>query len=369
MSEYVHIVSLTAPSPPDYGGAFDLFYKIPALARLGKKVILHYFDYKEGRGHKGLEPYCIEINQYKRTAFLRSLLKLEPYIVSSRIDGKLIDRLKGDNHPVLLEGIHCAGLLPYIEKRKILIRVHNDEARYYQQLRHNESNRLKALYFLYEATLLSRFQKQLPKEPYYLFVASTDKESFKSRFSQPNQIFLPCFVPWQKVTSLSGGGKYCLYHGNLSISENINAALWLAKSVFPSTNTPLIIAGKNANYLKGRFPANLNVILVNNPTDHELSGLIKNAHINVLPSLNSTGVKLKLIHALFEGRFCFSNQAGVSGSGMDGAVTLLETTSDWIEAIKAVMKSEFTDVMVRERESYLSIYDNECNARKLMELL
>jgi hypothetical protein len=369
LSEYLHIVSLTAPSPPDYGGAFDLFYKIPALARLGKKVILHYFEYKEGRGHEGLEQYCVEINKYSRSTFFQSMLTLKPYIVSSRVESKLIRRLKEDNHTVLLEGIHCAGIVPYLNNRKVLVRVHNDEATYYRQLQRNERNRLKALYFYYEAILLSRFQKAMSSDPYYLFVSETDKESFRLQYGQPKQLFLPCFIPWQHVKSLKGKGNYCLYHGNLSISENINAALWLTQSVFPSIDLPLVIAGKNANVLKGKISGDLNVTLANDPTDTQLSNLIQQAHINVLPSFNNTGVKLKLIHALYEGRFCFTNRAGVSGSGLDSAVTALETNSDWIKAIRAVMQSEFTDARVKQRQVQLGIYNNELNAQKLMELL
>ncbi|MBO9682721.1 MAG: glycosyltransferase, partial [Flavisolibacter sp.] len=314
MSEFLHIVSLTAPSPPDYGGAFDLFYKVPALANLGKKIILHYFDYKEGRGHEGLEPYCLEINKYKRTGFLKSLSALKPYIVSSRIESKLIDRLRRDDYPVLLEGIHCTGIIPYLGNRKIIVRVHNDEAEYYRQLQQNEQNVFKNLYFSYESLLLSHYQKKLSKEPTFVFVSEKDKEKFEKKYHQKKGVFLPCFLPWQTIHSLTGKGHYCLYHGNLAISENGRAALWLAEKIFSRIDFPFIIAGKNASALKGRLPANLNLKLIENPSDQELSELITGAHINVLPSFNSTGVKLKLLHALFEGRFCVTNEAGIAGT-------------------------------------------------------
>ncbi|HZI00495.1 MAG TPA: mannosyltransferase, partial [Flavisolibacter sp.] len=66
MSDQLHIVCLDAPAPPDYGGAIDIYYKIKALAGIGKKIILHYFDYKPGRSAGDLDSICVEVNTYSR---------------------------------------------------------------------------------------------------------------------------------------------------------------------------------------------------------------------------------------------------------------------------------------------------------------
>lgn len=370
MSDYLHIVSLDAPSPPDYGGVFDLYYKVPALAKTGKKIILHYFKYKENRGHEGLENYCEEINSYNRTAFLKSLLTLKPYIVSSRIETELIHRLNRDDHPVLLEGIHCTGLIPHLSsKRKILVRVHNNEAEYYKQLLKNEPNLLKAFYFLYESSLLSFYQKKLSTTPEFLFVSETDMDVFKTKYHQSKQVFVPCFVPWQNLNSLTGRGTYCLYHGNMNISENSAAAKWLAEFIFPQINMPLIIAGKNAAVLENELSASCNIQLVNDPSDEELTKLIQNAHINVLPSFNTTGVKLKLIHAAFEGRFCLTNEAGIEGSGLLKGIQIANDNEAMIERIKELASKEFTEVDCNERSELIRIYNNDLNAERLNALL
>jgi len=369
LSEYIHIVSLIAPSPPNFGGAFDLFYKIPALAKAGKKIILHYFDYKEGRGVEGLEQYCVEINKYNRTVFLKSLLSLKPYIISSRIEAELIHRLNRDDHPVLLEGIHCTGIIPSLNKRKILVRIHNDEAEYYQQLYQNESNVLKSFYFLYEATLLKFYQKKLSLDPTFVFVSEEDQEIFKTKYHQRNQIFLPCFLPWQKTSSVTGKGNYCLYHGNLSVSENIYAALWLASSIFSQIDFTLIITGKNANELKDKLPENSNIQLIETPSDDELSLLIRDAHINVLPSFNNTGVKLKFLHAMFEGRFCVTNEAGAKGSGLHSGFHTANDNESMIQLIKELLSKEFTEEDIRQRSELARLYNNDINAEKLIELL
>lgn len=370
MNEYLHIVSLIAPSPPDFGGVFDLYYKIPALAGTGKKIILHYFDYKKGRDVKDLEAYCEEINAYERGAFIKSLLTLKPYIVASRIEPELIHRLNRDDYPVLLEGIHCTGIIPHLNpNKKVMIRVHNNEAEYYQGLYDTESNFLKKLYFLYESTLLTKYQKQLPSSSIYAFVSTADQEVFKNLYKHPHQVFIPCFLPWQTVQSKTGMGSYCLYHANLSVPENYEAALWLTEQIFSKIDLPLIIAGRNADHLRELLQERKNIQLISDPSDEELRQLIQDAHVNVLPSLNATGVKLKLLHSLFEGRFCISNYNGVNGSGVEQYVTQADSVEDWVNTIQQKMSTVFTVELIEERNKICSIYNNTASAQKLSELL
>ncbi len=111
MSRHLHIICLDVPYPVDYGGVFDLFYKLPSLQKLGVHIHLHCFEY--GRGEqKELEKYCLSVQYYKREKKLSFRL---PYIVSSRSNEQLMSCLLKDNHPILMEGIHCT--YPLTDKR------------------------------------------------------------------------------------------------------------------------------------------------------------------------------------------------------------------------------------------------------------
>ena len=59
MEKYLHIITLDVPYPPDYGGVYDLFYKLPALQQQGVKIHLHCF-YKNRLPQRELEKYCEE---------------------------------------------------------------------------------------------------------------------------------------------------------------------------------------------------------------------------------------------------------------------------------------------------------------------
>lgn len=370
MSEYVHIVCLDAPSPPDYGGTIDMFYKIKSLHSIGKKVILHYFNYKKNRNADGLEKYCEEINVYNRSGFLKSLITVKPYIVSSRINTALINRLNSDHHPVILEGIHCSGIIPYLQpEKKIVVRIHNNEADYYKTLATSEKKFFKRLYFSYESSLLSTYQKKISKHPAYAFISSADGKFFSETYELRNCNFIPSFIPWQAVSSKSGKGNYCLYHGSLSISENKKAVAWLIENILPKINLPLFVSGRNAESFRDLASNNDRIKLINNPTDVQLNDLIENAHINLIPSINTTGVKLKLLHALFKGRFCISNENGVKGSAVEKHVIKADTIDEWIKTINQISSVEFSEEMIEARKDIFSVYNNTLNAARLNALL
>jgi glycosyltransferase involved in cell wall biosynthesis len=371
MSDYIHIVCLDAPAPPDYGGAIDMYYKITSLVALGKKIILHYFDYNPNRNVDSLQPYCIEINAYKRKSFVGSLSIRTPYIISSRINATLIKRLNEDDYPVLLEGLHCSGILPYLNNpQRTILRMHNDEPDYYQSLAGLETNPFKKIYFIREASLLKRYQTRLRKELKIACLSETDIAAFKSEYGFSNLYFISCFIPWQSVNSKEGKGEYCLYHGNMAVSENEAAALWLIRNVFSKISVPFVIAGNGiSKKLDSIVQPYKNIRLIHHPPMDELNALIRDAQINILPSINNTGVKLKLLHALFEGRFCVTNTNGIKGSRISSNVHVANEPVEYIQLVQQLFEKDFTRQDILERKGIQTTYSNQLNAQKLGALM
>jgi hypothetical protein len=370
LSENIHIVCLDAPAPPDYGGAIDMYYKIISLAALGKKIILHYYNYNKSRQIEILKPFCIEINAYNRKSFIKSISIAQPYIVQSRINKSLINRLNQDNYPILLEGLHCTGIIPYInDTQRIVIRMHNEEAEYYLKLARAERNIFKRFYFRLESTLLKKYYKGLNKNLAFACLSHSDLVILKIQYGFNLVQFIPCFIPWQEIEIKEGLGNYCLYHGNMAVSENEAAAVWLINHVFSKINVPFVIAGKGiSKRLFSLSQPNKNIQLINYPTIRELDKLILNAQINILPSMNNTGVKLKILHALYEGRFCITNDNGVKGSGIETGLYIANNDTEYIELITQLFKKEFGLEEKEKRKELLTLYNNELNARKLNEL-
>jgi hypothetical protein len=197
-------------------------------------------------------------------------------------------------------------------------------------------------------------------------LSKIDMEVLKNRYGYKNLEFVPGFLPWQQIKSKEGQGSYCLYHGNLSVAENEAAALWLIEFVFSNINIPLIIAGsKSSKRLQKAITRHKHIKLVKDPSDERLSELIQLAHIHVLPSINRTGLKFKLLHTLCEGRFVIANFAGVEGSGVEDLVFIAEDAAAFKRKISRITDMLFTSADFKKREALLCLYNNIRNAGKL----
>ncbi len=97
--------------------------------------------------------------------------------------------------------------------------------------------------------------------------------------------------------------------------------------------------------------------------------LIGEAHISLLYTYQPTGLKLKLLHSLYAGRFCLTNLLMLSGSGLDELCHIYSNPSQAIELINELMQEEFLPGMIAQREAALSEFNNQANAQKIISLL
>ena len=360
------------PYPADYGGAIEQFYKIVWLHRLGVKIHLHCFT-KSRLQAEELNQYCESVHYYPRKTGLKGFSIFNPYIIFSRSDPALLANLQKDNHPVLFEGVHTTWLLQtnLLKGRGIFVRLHNTEYKYYKQLAKHESKIFNRLYFLYESFLLKKYERRLAKKYTLLALSQTDKEIFVKEFKAKDIHFIPAFVGWEEVTSQNGKGCYCLYHGNLSINENEEAVTWLLQNVFNNIEVPLVIAGKSPSQkLEALAHSHEYTCLVANPIQKEMQDIIAKAQVNVLPSFNNTGVKLKLLNSLYSGRHCVVNKEGVDGSGLESVCTVANGAKEFKEQISRLYEKPFDEEEAAKRKALLAgLNNNKLNAEKIVALI
>ncbi len=375
MNRQLHIVCLDVPWPADYGGAIDMMNRIMMLKKLGIAIHLHYFSYNERGTPNELNQFCESIYVYERKTGHKGFSSKLPYIISSRINEELVTNLNKDNHPILLEGLHCTGILPQLDlqKRKVVVRMHNEESIYYKELARSESSIWKKLFYLYESKLIKKYNKQLPGQCVYVCVSQKDMATLVNDYHLPQVKFLSIFPAWQDVSGEEGMGSLCLYHGNLSVPENEEAAIWLLQKVFSKIKKPFVIAGKNpSKRLSKMIHSQQHCCLVADPTDGELNDLIRKAHINILPCFNKkiTGIRLKLLHALFEGRHCIVNDPMVKGTGLEPACHVGTTADAFASIILQLYHQPFTNEEIILRKNLLGdTYNNEKNSHQLIPYL
>ena len=366
----VHIVCFDIPYPANYGGVIDVFFKLKALVERGFKVHLHCFEY--GREHSPkLEAICESVNYYKRNTTFGKVFKKNPYIVTSRISEDLIQNLLKDDYPIILEGLHSCGVLldPRMKDRKIFVRTHNVEHEYYRYLAETEKNLRKRLFLKLESRKLRKFESVLAKATGILAISNKDYEYFKQTYD--NVYLIPAYAGFDKVDVLEGQGDFVLYHGKLDISENYNAAEFLVKEVFKGTDVKLKIAGMNPpRHLVKLIAKEPNVELIENPEDDDLQDLVRNAQINILVTAQSTGLKLKLLNALFNGRYCVVNDKMVEGLDINDLCFVANTALEMKTIVADLMAKPFVEEQVEIRKSRMDAFYNPSRATdKLVELL
>jgi hypothetical protein len=135
-----------------------------------------------------------------------------------------------------------------------------------------------------------------------------------------------------------GLGDFCLYHGALGVPENDRAALFLVNEVFnglagaPGGGRPRCEPGTAKAVAKAN-----NVKLRENIPTEEITALVHAAQVNVLPTFQATGIKLKLLLCLFQGRHVVCNSPMVKDTGLEALCRVHDAPETMRLSIQACM--------------------------------
>lgn len=366
----IHIVSFDNPFPPNYGGVIDVFYRLKALHDIGVKIILHAFEYGRTPA-KELNQFCEKVYYYERRTFVNPFIGALPYIVTTRKDEELLKNLLKDNSPILFEGLHTCYFLhhPRLKDRFKIVRMHNIEHEYYAKLEEVESNFFKKYFFAKESEKLRSFEKILHHANLILAISHNDEKYLKQSFK--NVKYIAAFHPNEKLTCLKGKGDFMLYHGKLSVGENDEAAKFLVNEVFNDLSLPLFIAGnKPSEALRNAIKNQPHIKIFDHLSTEQITELVQKAHINIIPTFQSTGIKLKLINVLFQGRFVIANNIMVKNTGLESLCTLANTAKEFKQAIADTMKKTFGEEEMQQRSSILQAgFNNRINVEELAKVI
>ncbi|MDT0559238.1 glycosyltransferase [Ichthyenterobacterium sp. W332] len=365
----IQIVSFDVPYPPNYGGVIDVYYKIKALSELGVKVYLHCYQDKRAKSDV-LESLCEEVYYYDRTKTLKHFFSSTPFIVSSRNSKTLAQNLKSINAPMLFEGLHTtAVLLKHSFKDQLkLVRMHNIEHHYYQGLFKSESNLLKKLFFWFESKKLKRYEVLLQQIDSVLTISPNEQDYYKLLVN--NAHYSPVFHRNIEIKTYAENGKYVLFHGDLRVSDNIKSAKYLIDVFKQLPKYNLVLASSFANKkISNSLLSVSNMSFVKIEDSNHLDDVFRDAQLHVILSYQNTGIKLKLINALYQGRHVIANTIVTDGTGLKDICEVFDTKQDLILKVKALYSKEFTKKDVLKRSTVLQQFDTKINALKILELL
>ena len=210
--------------------------------------------------------------------------------------------------------------------------------------------------------------KKKINEAQHIFSISPKDQNHFSRLGRSS--YIKAFHQDEKVTSNLGLGDYAIYHGNLTVSENESSALFLIQKIFSQLKFPLIIAGyKPSKKIITKANKYKHIKVIDSPREENMNKLIENAQIQLLPSMQDTGIKLKLLKSLFKGRHCIANKNTILKTGLEHTCHNAESTNDWIRKIKELKKLPFTKEDYNMRSKYLKEFDSKIETQKIINII
>ncbi len=314
---------------------------------------------------------CEQVYYYPRKCYKTYLLGKLPYIVLSRQSEDMMKNLLKDDAPILFEGLHGCYYLTdeRLKNRFKLVRTHNIEHDYYTALAQVERHMFKKMYFEAEARKLKRFEQVLHHADRILAISPNDCNYLSQQYSNVSHV--TAFHSNEVVEIIDEAAPYALYHGNLTVGENNEACLYLIREIFDDTELPLVIAGSNPSLeLRQEVQKRGNVTLKANVSFDEIQAMIKKAQVNILPTFQPTGIKLKLLAALYNGKHCLVNLHMVNNTGLEDLCVVADEVNEVKQALTRLMETPFTVNDKQQREKVLmEHFSNDKNAKHLLQLI
>jgi len=250
----------------------------------------------------------------------------------------------------------------------VLVRAHNIEHLYYEGLAESENRINKKIFFKTEAKKLIKYEKILNNADRILSISPSENNYFQNQFIDKT-VYIPVFHQNHKVKKLSKNGEFALYHGDLRISDNIRSVNFLI-DIFKGIKFPLLIASSFVNDLIiNEISKYENISFVTIKNQEHMMDLFDKAHMNALPTFQKTGIKLKLINSLFNGRFCVTNNEMVEDTGLESLCEIGETKEIFSQKVVELFHRDYDSTKIEERKNVLKSFDTEVNAKKIAELI
>ena len=109
--------------------------------------------------------------------------------------------------------------------------------------------------------------------------------------------------------------------------------------------------------------------LIENPTGSHMDQLIAEAHLHILPAFQSTGVKLKLVKSLFQGRFVLTNPQMVEGTGLDDVCISFRKPAELLERIRELRNKPFSQAEIDRRKNLLGGFNDHLSASSILKIM
>ena len=101
----------------------------------------------------------------------------------------------------------------------------------------------------------------------------------------------------------------------------------------------------------------------------DLHHLLESAHINALPTFQNTGIKLKLLNTLRQGKFVIANDPMIQKTGLETLCEKANSKAEFLSKTAKLLDQNFEGSFEKEREKLLENFDPDTSATKIIKLI
>jgi hypothetical protein len=374
MQRSLNIISGHIPCPSTLGDAQQTYWLLEALVAAGIQV--HLYTYSESdstidtTNNPQLSKICSSIKLYPIQQGHRNFSFSAPYATGKYLNAQLINDVKENNFPILIEGLGPCGLVlsTELEHRKIWVRLLTYAPNYFRYLQERSNTPLKKLFYQREAVLSKRILKKINQRVNWIVTSETDKKIVEDiLLGGAIQILAPFNAKSNAITSKTGLGNYCLFQGNLSDAATHKTARWLLTHVFHNLKVPFVITGNNpAPSLTALAHEQPHTCIVANPSSSERQDMIEKAQIIIQPSFIKEGADEALLEGIKKGRHCLTNAKSETGI-LGGCYHQGTSANAFQEIIIQLYHHPFSEEEIETRKRWIAtektneVLANECS--------
>jgi len=340
---------------------------IHARAKLEKLAKVYFFKLDTDVKLWGALIHLINRKSYNITRFYHP--ELARYI-KDKLDQEEFDAIQ-------FETIFMASYLPIVRsmtKAPCVLRQHNMESEIWERRAKSEKNKIKKAYLLHLTKRLHQFEKEnIPLFDSIVWVTENDREKGKVCSAQSTNYVVPSGIEIPQKTTINKINSNKWYHlGALDWPANIDSLQWFLKNIWPTLlqknkEIELHIAGRNCpGFLK---KMKLDKVYIHGEVeDKEM--FLKDKSICLIPIKAGSGIRIKLLEAVAQGKVIVSTHIGCQGIPEE----LLKTTvvandlGEFLLAKKEIEKIE-TKTIEQMRDKLKKLYSIENTALQMAKII
>ncbi|MEM7163418.1 MAG: glycosyltransferase [Bacteroidota bacterium] len=365
------------PFPPVTGGkmkSWNLVNRLSEIYDLGLATLIKDQENKhelEFRNQVPLEHYYSEQLTIPRNAFtfMRSLFghgSLNLYRNSSRSFNRHVKSILSNYDLVIVDHYDVYPSVMRTKDKPIILHQHNAEYCLWERMSSLEKNPIKKWVISFEANRVKNAERSFtidadktwaaPNDIKALMALGVEREKFETTYHLGDDHLM--HLPLVEYTNTK---KNILFVGTQSWEANIHGMEWFLNKVWPKVKSKdqeiqLIIIGKN--------PSSRLTQLTEGDAQVHYPGFVENledyfheARVSIVPLLFGSGMKVKLLNAMFRGIPSVTTTVGAEGIDIQDKkhIYISDDPMTFAEGILHLMKDQKTWEDFRNKSRRLAI--------------